>query len=394
MRWRYLARDRSGKRTAGEVEARSISAASDQVAALGYTPLRLAPAAEGSEVKLTYHRAAEFVRELGELTSAGVALETAFEMSAAAVSHGATRPALERGARRLSEGASPSEALRDFSGPAAAVVTAALRGAERSGGLSHALAAVAPILEATARFRDKMLSLSLYPLAVGVTSLGVILVFFGVVIPRLRPAIEQAGSEGTGSWLLAVADAVPGLLIGLLILTLAIFILTRFPAIRSRLAHKRDRLLLGKLGLGLAPLIDTALFARLFGALLLSGAPAADAMEEAARTVGNSIRRKALTEAANNIREGQSTVSALSGVFGNRHVLVRSAAIGAETGDLGTMISKAGAVLSGRAETRLERLSAIASPAIIVGLGAIIGLLVISLFQALSSIPQSLTGGA
>lgn len=391
MRWRYSALDHAGRSRSGRIEAESEMEAADRLAGEGLSLLSLSklPAKRRA---FSYEKAGRLAGELARLSSAGIALETALTLAADAETSPSLGEDLRLAAKKLSKGDRPERAFAHFEGPAGAMLATTIAAGERAGDLPHALNSIAPILQSTARFRSKLLSAMLYPAAVMATSLGVLAVFFGVVVPSLRPVLEQSRAPEDGiHWLIRVADAIPAVLVAILLVFLVGLAALRMKETRLALGRWRDRVLLSSLGFGLVAEIETAVFARLFGALVSSGVPLGEAAAQACRSLGNEILRERLLHAGLDIQTGRNPVTALADVLGRQNMVVQAAEIGIRTGQAGPLIAEAGQVLGERAEIRLERVSALASPAIIILVGALIGALVISLFSSLAAIPDAIS---
>jgi type II secretory pathway component PulF len=391
--FRYLARQTDGSRIRGEIEASDDKQAVEQLISRRLSPLSVVRSKADRERALSYKDAARLCSEIARLTQAGVPLESGAELAAEAQDSVAARRVLVKAAARLAKGDGPGKAFSGLTGAPGQALSAVIDAGERSGRLADALHAAAPLLGATARFREKIVSLMLYPMAVSITAIGVLGVFLLVVIPSLRPVLEDLGDKMPTSarWMLAVSDAAPGALTVMLVIILASILLGQIAGVRQRMARTRDRLALSPLALGLPEAIDIALFARLFGALLTAGTPAGDAIEQAGAAISNTILRARLAASAGAVREGMPLDQALAIALGERHLIVQASRLGARSGSFAQMVSEAGTTLAERAEMRLERLAALAAPLIIISLGFLIGLLVITLFSSLTALPDAAT---
>ena len=391
MRYRYRAREATGRQVSGDLEAPSQARAVETLLAQGLSPVRVRPVPDGRLARLTYADVARMSAELAGLVGAGVPLESGSTMVADAQDSKAARRVLRRGAGRLADGDGPGKAFGDLPGAPGRALSAIMAAGERSGRLADALLAAAPLFAATARFRDKIVSLLLYPAIVSVTALGVLIVFLLVVIPSLRPVLEGLGDAipASAAMLLTVSDAAPDVLAAMLVAILAGIVAGQWPQLRHRMARLRDRILLSPAGFGLVGGIDTALFARLFAAVLKAGTPAGDALGEAAAAVSNSVLREKLEHAAERVRGGETLGPALTAALGERSLIVQASRLGDRSGRFADLVAQAGLTLAERAEVRLERLAALAGPLIILALGGLIGALVIALFSSLTSLPDA-----
>lgn len=390
-RFLYIAKSNRGRRIRGEIEAADQAAAVEALLGRQLLPLRVRAGGHSPAKALSYKDAARLSSELARLLSAGVPFETALRLMADAHNTQALQRILQTAAARLSEGSGAARAFAGIQGAPGHALTAIIASGERSGQLAGALEAAAPLFASTARFREKIVSLLTYPAVVGVTAIAVILVFLLVVIPSLRPVLEGLGEDiPTGArWLLDTASLAPAVFAGLLVLLLAIILSAQFPAIRASIQKARHRLALSPAGLGLSLSIDTALFATLFGALLRAETPAGDALEEAGGAVSNTILKARLLEAARRVREGRALEAALADALGEQNLVVRASRIGGRTSHFADLVAEAGATLADRAETRLERLASLAGPLIIIMLGLAIGIMTVTLFSSLSSLPDA-----
>tara|TARA_B100000508_G_scaffold60333_1_gene47212 strand:- start:245316 stop:246503 length:1188 start_codon:yes stop_codon:yes gene_type:complete len=389
--YRYIARTGKGERVKGEIEAANTPQVIELLAHQQLSPIRVSEAKADATPKLSFKDAGRLSSEIARLTAAGVPLEAGTALASQAQESRAARHALELAAKRLAQGQGPGEAFAGLEGAPGRALSAVVAAGERSGRLADALKAAAPLFTATARFREKIISLMLYPSVVSITALGVLVVFLLVVIPSLRPVFESLGEAMPASarWMLAVSDAAPSVLVAMLIAVLAAILLGQIPALRAHMARWRDQVALGPLGMGLAEAIDIALFARLFAALLKAGTPAGDAMAEASAATSNTILKDRLLVSAHSVRQGGSLDVALSEALGERHLIVQASRLGMRGGSFADLVAEAGLTLAERAETRLERIASLAGPLIIILLGFVIGLMVVTLFSSLTALPDA-----
>lgn len=391
MRYRYIARASDGARVSGQLDASGKPQAIERLSQQRLTPVEIREIEDTSRPSLTYKDVGQLCGELARLIKAGVPLESGVRLAADAQDRKPARLALETAAARLADGDGPGRSFAGLRGAPGRALSAIIAAGERSGRLAEALEAAGPLFKAAARFREKILSLLLYPAVVSVTALVVLLVFLMVVIPNLRPVLDGLGDNVPPSarTLLAIADTAPTVMTIVLIGALGGILLGQIPAMRRRFGVWRDRWMLTPLGMGIAEAVDVALFARLFAALLRAGTPAGDAVAEASQAVSNQILRERFDHAARRVREGGSLDAALSGALGERHLIVQASRLGSRGGGFADLVAEAGASLAERAETRMERLATLAGPAIILILGGVIGVMVLTLFSALSALPDA-----
>jgi type II secretory pathway component PulF len=390
--YRYSAR-KDGRRITDEIEATSQQHAIETLLARRVSPIDVTPAVSDKLPVLKYKDVSRLCSEIARMTAAGVPLEAGVALAAQAQESKAARQVLERASARLTQGDGPAKAFDGLQGPPGRALSAVIAAGERSGRLPDALKSAAPLFSSTAKFREKIVSLLLYPAAVSITAIAVVVIFMLVVIPALRPLLEDLGDELpiSAKMMLAMSDGAPSFFIAILAAVMIAIFLGQVPNIRQRMAKMRDQIALSPVGLGIAQSVDMALFSSLFAALLKAGTPAGDAISEASCAISNTILKSKLSEAAGSVREGVSLDAALAIALGNRHIIVQASRLGAKGGSYAQLVSEAGLTLSERAEVRLERLAALASPLITIVLGLMIGMMVLALFSSLTALTDAAT---
>jgi type II secretory pathway component PulF len=130
-------------------------------------------------------------------------------------------------------------------------------------------------------------------------------------------------------------------------------------------------------------------FAVTLGNLLIAGAPMSDALRLAIRSVRSNTARARLEPIAPAVRQGQTLSAAFERVRSFPDTVIRLAAVGEVSGALGPMLVKAGKLEEEAALRRIEAAGRMLGPALIVSLGAIIGLIMGGLLSGVSQLGQS-----
>jgi type IV pilus assembly protein PilC len=138
-------------------------------------------------------------------------------------------------------------------------------------------------------------------------------------------------------------------------------------------------------------MIAIARFARTLSTLLSSGVPILQAMETVAGTVDNDIIADAILLSRASIREGETIGAPLEQSKMFPPMVVQMIAIGEETGQLDSMLSKVADFYESEVEASLASLTAALEPVLIVFLGFIVGFIVVSMFLPLLSVITELS---
>jgi type II secretory pathway component PulF len=390
--FRYVAVTAAGQRTRGVIAAGDEAAAFDRLRRDGLAPLRLTRArsalAPRRKNPLGDADTAELLGSLADLLKAGADMRTSLEV----LGSRAAKPSVAAVCRGLSDDIAGGGALdlafathmhrhRDF-------VAAMVAAAEASGDLSAGLARAAQMIEARLKLRDKLVAVLAYPGFVLVSTLAAVLALLLFVIPALAPLTQAseappppalAGMIWTSDLIREHLALIGGGLAGLTALALA-------AARAGLLGRLADRLLLD------GPLRRTARgfvfggFAITLGGMLASGAPMSEALRLASRSVGSPLARARLEPVVQSVRQGQSLSVALDAVGGFPGAISRLAMVGEATGALGPMLARAGVLEEESTMKRIETIGQILGPALIVGLGGLVGLLMASLLSGVSQL--------
>jgi general secretion pathway protein F len=261
-----------------------------------------------------------------------------------------------------------------------------VRAGEAGGALAVVMERLAVHRERTDAFNATLVSALTYPVVlvcVAAISLFVLLTF---VIPRFIPLFADAGET-----LPLLTEVVFGLarllqqgwwlLFGAIVLAkiLADRWLAR-PGNRLRLDRSTLRLpVVGEIVL----LTETVRFTRTLATLQRNGLPLLTSLKHVRDVQRNSVVASAIDDAVDRVRGGRRLAAALehAGVFPD--LAIEFITIGEESGRLEDMLEKVADTFQLRAEQRLKRLLTLLEPALILGLGAAIAIVIVSILLAM-----------
>lgn len=386
----YKAIDPRGRRTKGRLSASSPDVVLRDLQGQGLVALEVQeskPNGSGSGgLGLGRRRAVlEFTRAVASLLPAGMPLARALGAGTTAAPD-SIRPALESILSKVERGEPLAAALSEHPRLFSSLYVGLVRAGEKSGSLDNSFGRLTAHFERDSELRSKLVSMSIYPILLGLVGIAAILVLVLFVLPRFSDLLLSSGAALPTTTALVVGVAVaareqwwilaiqPPLL--LLLLTwlrttdrgrnTSSEILVRLPMIGSwRKQH-----------LG-------ASFARMVGELLAGGAPLLLALEDARDCMTDSVAQAETDRIRMRVREGSSLNAAISegGLF--PAVLTQLVALGEEAGQLANFLLKAAELLENKTERALERLVALVEPAMIVGFGGIVAVVALALLQAI-----------
>lgn len=387
-RYRYTALSRSGRTQRGLVEAGSTEEAINALAARGESAVSLRPTGATAETRIPRTELASFLGDLAALHDAGVPLRRALDVlsSGASTRHASSLARLM--SERLDAGADLSGAADLNEGGDLSLAAELVRAGEASGRLSETLRFAAELLQRQADFSKRIASALAYPLFLVALSAAALVALAAFAGPAIAPLLEDSpGDSGGLRMVLVIGNGLRkhGALITAVIVALAtgFVVLSRRQPLRGTLAHLRANLPVSK---DIVRDINCGTYARTLGALLAGGAPAAAAIDLAARTAPNLHWKDKFALAGERLRDGRTVATALGSVSGLSPELTRLARVGEASGALGDMLTRAGNIAVERALRRLDQSAAAAGPILILVMGGFTGWLMSTFLTGLSSL--------
>lgn len=396
--FRYEAVEADGRRSHGVLEAADEAAAFETLRARGLTPLSLRPGpARQTAAKAaspTDRESAEFLGSLADLLKAGSDIRTALGI----LGVGSDRGRIKRVVAVLTEDISAGEALERAFGRAFhgrnAFVSSMVAAGEAAGDLPGGLRRAADVLSSRLKLRDQLVSVLAYPLFVLVSAIAAVFVILLFIVPTIAPLAQEAGSEPPASLgaLMAVSEFLQA---NLAWMGLALVSLVAGLVVATRLGMLASTIELLTLDGPLKRTVRAVVFggfAISLGTMLAAGAPVTDALKLALRSVRNGGALRRLAPVGQKVRQGQPLSVALESVAGFPSSIVRLASVGEATNALGEMLMRGGKMEEEAALRRIETLGRLAGPALIVLLGAILGVLMGGLLSGVSQMGQEALG--
>jgi general secretion pathway protein F len=390
--FQYRAVKRDGSATTGQFQAPNKQDAIAQIRRSVGAPLEVVqiatPVARCRKRVSTKDRASAnaMIGELAVLLNAGLPLDRALALAIGNIEHPEAAARLAELLRSTREGMPLSRAMALEPGLFSPEAAAMAEAGEANGQLGDALTRLSAMLEQAAELRRLISTSMIYPVALLVIAIGVILMMLLFVVPQFETLMDNSRAD-----LPAASVAVVGIskfvrsyglwLLGALTpLVVAANKGLRRPAARAAL----DRVVLRLPQIGeLVRRIETARFAHTLGALLEGNVPLPTALALAQRTIANSVMASALAEVAVGVRQGGGLTAPIAAAKIFPPLATGFLRTGEETSQLGMMLTRLAVVLDRDVRTRLQRLIAVLTPAITVILGATVAAIIASIMSAI-----------
>ena len=390
--FRYRAVSPDGAARRGTVEAKDRQQAIGNLRTSGVLLLDVsamstqsAARAERPTAKIT-SAAAMMIGELAVLLRAGLPLDRALAL---AIGNIEPRAVADRFAPLLSEvreGRTLSSAFTRTPDLMSSTAVAMTEAGEANGKLPEALERLGGMLESGAELRRLVVTSAIYPIALLVISIAVILMMLLLVVPQFDNLISHSAVKlpAASQFVMDASHLLRENGVALLAAVAAVAVALRFLIARPASRAAIDRLVLGVPQIGpLIQRLETARFARTLGALVEGEVALPTAVRLAQRTITNSHMAAAMSRIADGVREGGRLAASLAaaGIF--PEIALGFIRTGEESSELGMMLTRLAEVLDRDVRVRLERVVAVATPVITVILGASVAGIIASIMSAI-----------
>ena len=398
--FQYRAADYSGKVVEGVMDADAENGVVARLHDMGFVPLRIAASSEaagrsGAAVSLFLHRKVSekallhFTQELSTLLTAGLPLDRSLSVLANLVEGQEFKKIISRLLEEVRAGKSLGSAMAEHSDVFPKLYINMIRAGETGGVLDGVLRHLSEYLERSIALKEDLKSALTYPVVLAAVATISLIVLFIYVIPKFAVIFKDINQALPlpAAMLIGFSNALNqyGWIALLFIVFMAIGIAFYVRSPEGRFQWDRWRLNLWVVG-HLMRQLEVARFARTLGALLKGGVPLLDALGTVQGVVGNRLIARAIAQVQVRVREGKGMVAPLteSGLF--PPLALHMIAVGQETGRLEAMLANVAEHFDQEVKRATKRLTALLEPALIVGMGLIIGLIVISMLMAIFSI--------
>ena len=401
-RYRYEAVDSSGEMLRDELEAPNAELAVERLRDQGLLPLTVTEvrgglfSGGGGRALFSKSRALGrkplglLTQQLANLLHAGMPLDRALTILISVSEDAQAQTLLERVQEKVRGGSSLADAM-EAQGAFSRFYLNMIRAGEAGGALEVVLKRLNEFLERSQALRETVTSALIYPLILLSVSALSVIILLTFVVPQFQQLFADAGKalplatqivialgEGFRHYWWAGAIAL-------------VFIVALF---RQQLSNPHSRARWDRWFLRL-PLfgdliakVETARLARTLGTLLGNGVSLLSALTIVRETLTNQVLAVAMDEVAEQVKTGHGLAEPLQEVGGFPRLAVQMIRVGEETGQLQEMLLQVADTYDNEVQTAVKRMLTLLEPAMILGLGAIIAGIIMSILVAILSLNE------
>ncbi len=329
-----------------------------------------------------------FNQQFNTLIKAGLPILKALDLLAERAASPRLRPLLEDVRRRVREGASLSETL-EAQGVFPKVYTTAILAGEKSGNLTGVLDYFIAYQRVSAGFRNRLKVVLIYPTILVVAVTLVLSFVVTYVIPKFATLYRDLNVQLPPLTQAMLAVAVPLrqylflVLPALILAGLALFLWSRSEPGALALDKLKPRVpYLGDIWLK----AQVAQFVRTLSTLLAGGTPLVAALSTASQAVRTTLLSRAISQAADRVREGQSLHASLAAARLIPDLALEMIEVGEASGALAPMLNSVAEFYEEEVNLRLAGVIAWVEPAILILMAVVVAVILLSLYLPMFSL--------
>lgn len=398
--YRYKAVAPTGDAQEGEMEGHGQSAVVERLQSMGLIPIRVeeatADAGNGSNGKNLFRKnrisqadIAIFTQEIATLLHAGLPLDRSLGILIGMSANPQVLHLLTQVREDVRGGAALSAAMEAQSGVFSRFYLNMIRAGEAGGALDVVLQRLSEFMERSKELRETVKSALIYPailVGVAVLSVAVLLVW---VVPQFTQMFEESGKALPlpTQIVIAAGNTVQGYWWAIILGAIGIYSWFSRQLQQPETRYQWDKRFLALPLVGdLVAKLEVARFARTLGTLVGNGVTLLTALSITRETLNNTVMAEGLDTVTTQLKEGQGLGKPLmeTGLFPK--LAVHMVMVGEETGKLQEMLIRIADVYDREVQNAVKRMLALMEPALILGLGLVIGGIIMSVLVAILSV--------
>lgn len=399
MLFNYQALENSGVRRTGSIEAITLDVAIDSLQKRGliitqidqadkepwYSNIKIGSGVSNRDVVM-------LSRQMATLFEAQVSALKVFTLLSAEIENDYLRKSLNQITEDLQGGSSISKALAKHPTIFSDFYVNMVKAGEETGKLNETFNYLADHLDRTYEVVSKAKNALIYPAFVISVFVGVMILMFTVIIPKISVILLDSGQEIP--FYTQVVFGISDFLLDYGFLLLAAIVVAVFMLIRylrtgvGRIAIARFKLNVPYVG-DLYRKLYLSVIADNMNTMVLSGIPMVRAIEVTASVVGNDVYKEILDESLLAVKGGSSFSQSLSQYEEIPGMLVQMIRVGEESGELGNILKTMARFYQREVINAVDTLVSLIEPVMIVLLGLGVGVLLASVLIPIYNIANS-----
>jgi type IV pilus assembly protein PilC len=325
-----------------------------------------------------------FTRQLATMMKAGVPLLQAFDIVGKGTSNAAVGKLLSEVKTDVETGSSLNQAFRKHPLYFDALFCNLVEAGEQAGILDTLLDRLANYKEKILAIKSKIKSAMFYPVSILIVAFIITAVIMIFVIPQFKTVFTSFGADlpAPTLFVIALSDAFVKywyLIFGSLFIGIYAFFYFWKRSVPMQIVIDRLVLKLPIFGAVIRK-ATIARWTRTLSTMFAAGVPLVEALESVGGAAGNNVYKMATRQIQSEVSTGTSLSVAMQNANVFPSMVLQMTAIGEESGQLDSMLSKVSDFFEAEVDDAVASLSSLMEPLIMVVLGVLIGGIVIAMY--------------
>jgi type IV pilus assembly protein PilC len=401
----FRAMDVAGAATAGEVEAESKAAVSEQLRQRGLIVLDVSEKSEPFKLENLWRtwkgvdkrELAVFSRQFATLVASGMPMLRTLHTLEEQTQDDRIKEAIAGVRADIEAGSTLEQAMERHPEVFDRLYRAMVRSGEQSGQLEGALDRIAYQVEKTDALRRQVKSALMYPAMIFVFAMVVLVAVVAFVIPVFVGIFEEIAAENPGEKsalplptqvCILASDAITGywyILIPSLVISFVLFFRWKRTEGGKEIWDRFVLKLPAQVG-DVIQKVALARWSRTFSGSVAAGVPMLQAIQLTGDTAGNIVLEQAMRDVYESAKRGGSLAAPIESNDFFPPMVGHMVAVGEETGQLETMLSKIADFYETEVDAKVKALTSLIEPIMIVFVGGVVGFIVIAMYLPIFSL--------
>jgi len=397
----YKARDETGKKVRGTMDAVSKAELASKLRKMGYMVTRMSEVRPGINLEGLGNRFKRirvedkimFNIQLANMINSGLGLLSCLGTLRNQIENKKLKEVVGDVYRNVEGGSSFSEALARHPRIFSKLFVSMVRAGEASGNLDTVLNRLAVFAERQADLRQKIRGALFYPIILVVAATAIVVFIITFVMPNFVSIFNEAGVAlpaptvmlyGLG---LAVKRYWWLIILGVILVIVGIRVYVRTD--RGRLGFDRLKLKLPVIG-PLTRKLAISRFARTLATMVASGVPILQSLDIVREVIGNEVIARVVKTTRDGVAEGERIAEPLKVSEEFPPDTVQMIAVGEESGNLDGMLNKISDFYDMAVGYSIRKLTALLEPAFLVVIGGVVAFIMASMLLPMFDMVKAL----
>ncbi|MEA2117403.1 type II secretion system F family protein [Halovibrio sp. HP20-50] len=394
-RWKWVGKGPQDRTLSGEMIGRSKTEIAAELTKQNIVIRRISKKGGlGGYGRINANDIMVFARQMATMIRAGIPLLQALQVVAESLKKPAMVALVQHMMSDVSSGASFSDALRRHPNHFDRLFINLVDAGEQAGALDKMLDRVATYKEKVESLKARVKKALWYPTAVMTIGIAVTMLLLIKVVPEFESMFQSFGAELPALTQMTVnlSELAQRYWLAALGAIIAFVIVLKAGIKRSpKIAYRMHSFLLHLPVIGdILHKSAIARFSRTLATTFAAGVPLVEGLDTAAGATGNKVYERAVVQTRQDVATGQQLHFAMRMTNRFPPLAIQMVSIGEEAGSLDAMLNRVADYYEEEVENKVDALTSLMEPVIIVVLGILVGGVVVSMYLPIFDLGSAL----